>query len=220
MNKQINNKTKVQNSNMQSSNLMSVTPQELGLDSSRKAHVGFAVWIRALMQNWRQGTVSVKTRGEVSFSNKKPWKQKGTGRARAGSARSPLWRSGGVLFGPQPRVRTLKINKQNKSQVLSACVAQYAQHGNVYVFDWMLQDQNPSTSLVHAAFQQAGLSDKKVMFFLSRQDHTHWVSVNNLDYIHVMSFDEVNAYELSLGNCIVVLKKDFDLFKNMVAKWN
>ena len=60
--------------------------------------MSYAVWVRALMQNWRQGTVGCKSRGEISFSNKKPWKQKGTGRARAGSSRSPLWRSGGVIF--------------------------------------------------------------------------------------------------------------------------
>ena len=68
------------------------------------------------MQNWRQGTVACKGRSDVAFSNKKPWKQKGTGRARAGSARSPLWRGGGVIFGPQPRTRMLKVAKQVKKK--------------------------------------------------------------------------------------------------------
>ena len=63
--------------------------------------VAMAIYVRALLQNWRQGTVACKGRSDVSYSNKKPWKQKGTGRARAGSARSPLWRGGGVIFGPQ-----------------------------------------------------------------------------------------------------------------------
>ena len=65
-----------------------------------------------MLQNWRQGTVACKGRSDVAFSNKKPWKQKGTGRARAGSARSPLWRKGGVIFGPQPRTRTLTITQE------------------------------------------------------------------------------------------------------------
>src|SRR5438105_1375079 len=98
-----------------------VEPSELGLSESHKpSHkygvdsAGFSNYIRSLIQNWRQGTVACKTRGEIAFSNKKPWKQKGTGRARAGSRRSPLWRKGGVIFGPQSRVRTLKVGRAVK----------------------------------------------------------------------------------------------------------
>lgn len=218
MNKQIDKKTK--NTNESTTVLTPISVSDLGIASSLTADVSYAIWIRALMQNWRQGTVGCKTRGEVSFSNKKPWKQKGTGRARAGSARSPLWRSGGILFGPQPRVRTLKINKQNKNQVLAACMADYAQAGNLYTFDLMLNSEKPSTSFVYKALQNAGLIDKKVIMFLDRQDHLHWASVNNLSNIHVISFDDANAYELSLGSCVVVLKKDLNVFKDMVAKWN
>src|SRR6202158_776957 len=84
---------------------MPVTFKEIGITAPEKRATPhqFAVWIRALLQNWRQGTVGVKDRSEVSLSGKKPWKQKGTGRARAGTARSPLWRKGGVIFGPHPR---------------------------------------------------------------------------------------------------------------------
>jgi large subunit ribosomal protein L4 len=199
---------------------MPISVADLGISDSLNADVSYAIWIRALMQNWRQGTLGCKTRGEISFSNKKPWKQKGTGRARAGSARSPLWRSGGVIFGPQPRVRMLKVNKQNKDQVLTACLADYAQAGNLFTFDLMLDLQKPSTSFMYKALANAGLNDKKVVMFLDRQDYLHWSSVNNLKNIHVVSFDDVNAYELSLGSCIVVLKKDLSIFKDMVAKWN
>jgi large subunit ribosomal protein L4 len=91
-----------------------MSSQDLAEGTERKemSRRGFAMAVRALLQNWRQGTVACKGRSDVSFSNKKPWKQKGTGRARAGSARSPLWRGGGVAFGPQPRTRTLKITKE------------------------------------------------------------------------------------------------------------
>jgi large subunit ribosomal protein L4 len=218
MNKQIDKKTR--NTNTLATALTAMSVADLGIAQSLTADVGYAIWIRALMQNWRQGTLGCKTRGEISFSNKKPWKQKGTGRARAGSARSPLWRSGGIIFGPQPRVRTLKVNKQNKDQVLSACLANYAQAGNLYSFDLMLNSEKPSTSLMHKALTNAGLIDKKVVMFLDRQDHLHWASVNNLKNIHVISFDDVNAYELSLGGCVIVLKKDLSQFKDMVAKWN
>src|SRR5690348_15481044 len=84
-----------------------VSAEELSLQREDRTLVSvqsFSTWIRSLLQNWRQGTVGVKGRSDVARSNKKPWKQKGTGRARAGSARSPLWRGGGVIFGPSPRV--------------------------------------------------------------------------------------------------------------------
>lgn len=217
MNKQVENK---KSEKVAISSLTTLTSNDLGLNAEAVADVSYAIWIRALMQNWRQGTVGVKTRGEVSFSNKKPWKQKGTGRARAGSARSPLWRSGGVLFGPQPRVRTLKVNKQTKSQVLAACLANYADNGNFFSMDWMLQNDKPSTSLAHNAFKNAGLDAKKVVMFMDRNDHAVWASLNNLPYVHVVTFDDVNAYEVSLGNCIVVMKKDVNALKEMVAKWN
>src|SRR3990167_8761361 len=91
-----------------------ITPANLGLGdlevrSKNVANATFSTWVRVLLQNGRQGTVACKGRSDVAFSNKKPWKQKGTGRARAGSARSPVWRKGGVIFGPQARVRKLSI---------------------------------------------------------------------------------------------------------------
>ena len=93
--------------------LNAVSAKDLDLATEKRSEltVGFSIWIRTLRQNWRQGTVGCKGRSDVSFSNKKPWKQKGTGRARAGSARSPLWRGGGVIFGPQPRVRVLRLQR-------------------------------------------------------------------------------------------------------------
>jgi large subunit ribosomal protein L4 len=215
MNKQTDNKNITE-----ASGLTALTAQDLGIKSDTYTDVSYAIWVRALMQNWRQGTVGTKTRGEVSFSNKKPWKQKGTGRARAGSARSPLWRSGGILFGPQPRVRTLKINKQNKPQVLAAYLANMAEQGKFFAMDWEVSENKPSTSFAHSAFKNAGLEARKVVVFMDRNDHTTWASLNNLPYVHVVTFDDVNAYELSLGNCIVVMKKDVNTLKEMVAKWN
>ncbi len=189
-------------------------------DFSEDIRYEYAVWIRALLQNWRQGTVGCKDRSEVNYTNKKPWKQKGTGRARAGSARSPLWRGGGVTWGPQPRVRTLKVNKKSRGRVLSALMAKFASSDKLFQFDWQLSQEKPSTALVYKALQGVGLADKKVTLFLRREDINYWLSVKNLAHVQILSFDDVNAYELSLGHCIVVLKKDFDVFKDMVKEWN
>jgi ribosomal protein L4 len=90
-----------------------ITVQQLGMPTEiADVSVSTSHYVRALLQNWRQGTVWSRGRSDVSFSNKKPWKQKGTGRARAGSPKSPLWRGGGVIFGPQERSRLLKINRK------------------------------------------------------------------------------------------------------------
>ncbi|MBI2352673.1 50S ribosomal protein L4 [Candidatus Dependentiae bacterium] len=198
-----------------------ITLKELELEAvSHDVSQEYAVWIRALLQNWRQGTVSCKDRSEVNYTNKKPWKQKGTGRARAGSARSPLWRGGGVTFGPQPRVRVLKINKNSRNRVLSALMSEYAQQNRLYRWDWELQQDTPSTSVVYKALDGSGLIDKKTTLFLDRTDIKHWVSIRNIQQVQILAFDDVNAYDLSLGNRIVVLKKDYDMFKDMVKKWN
>ena len=88
----------------------------------------FSLAVRSLMQSWRQGTVACKSRGEVSFSNKKPWKQKGTGRARAGRASSPIWRTGGAAFGPQERVKNHSINRHQKVTVFNNLFAEKMQN--------------------------------------------------------------------------------------------
>src|SRR5260221_6802069 len=85
----------------------------------------FSTSIRVLTKNWQQGTVASQGRSDVSRTNKKPWKQKGTGRARAGSARSPLWKGGGVIFGPQARIRTLKLSKKARHKVMATILADY-----------------------------------------------------------------------------------------------
>ena len=195
--------------------------KDIGLEAvAADVKAEYALWVRALLQNWRQGTVGCKARSDVSYTNKKPWKQKGTGRARAGSARSPLWRGGGVTFGPQPRVKTLKINKKTKSRVLSSLVNEYADKSQLFLLDWSVQGEKPSAAQAFQVLKDNRLSEKKVTLFLNRDDVVSWMSVRNLKNVQVLAFDDVNAYELSLGNCIVVLKKDYTIFKDMVKKWN
>lgn len=180
----------------------------------------YAVWIRALLQNWRQGTVGCKGRADVARSTRKPWKQKGTGRARAGSAKSPLWRGGGVIFGPQARTRTLKITKRTKFEVMRALIATYADNNKIISLNLQLEDNKPSTKVGFAALQNIGVTGKKVSIFLQRDDYTSWLSLRNLSNVQVISFDSLNAYDISNSDYLVVLKKDFSNFKDMVAQWN
>lgn len=180
----------------------------------------YAVWIRALLQNWRQGTVGCKGRADVARSTRKPWKQKGTGRARAGSAKSPLWRGGGVIFGPQARTRTLKITKRTKFEVMRALIATYADNNKIISLNLQLEDNKPSTKVGFSALQNIGVTGKKVSIFLQRDDYASWLSLRNLSNVQVISFDSLNAYDISNSDYLVVLKKDFSNFKDMVAQWN
>ncbi|MBV8660889.1 MAG: 50S ribosomal protein L4 [Candidatus Dependentiae bacterium] len=180
----------------------------------------YAIWIRALLQNWRQGTVGCKGRADVSKSTRKPWKQKGTGRARAGSAKSPLWRGGGVIFGPQARTRTLKVTKRAKYEVMRALLATYVENNKIISYDLQLADNKPSTKVGALALQNMNIVGKKVSIFLQRDDYASWLSLRNLPNVQIISFDALNAYDLSNSDYLVVLKKDFNNFKEMVAQWN
>lgn len=179
----------------------------------------FSQWIRQLLQNWRQGTVSSKGRAEVSLSGKKPWKQKGTGRARAGTARSPLWRGGGVIFGPQPRVRKLKISKQLRSQVLQGLLAQMLESESVIALDWQLKDIQPKTAFAFEALRQSGLLNEKLLVLLPPDDVQHYLSFLNIPNVQVIFFDQLNAYDLANAAKWIVLKKDLETFKEMVGTW-
>jgi len=176
-------------------------------------------YIRALMQNWRQGTVGCKDRSEVAFSNKKPWKQKGTGRARAGSPRSPLWRKGGVTFGPQERVRTLKVSKSQKREVFLNLLWSKRDAQNVVSLNWSVDDR-PKTALAFTALKDAGLADKKVVFFVSTYDFITQASFANIPNVSMIFFDQPNAFTLAHGDSWMFLAKDSDLFKEMVGLWS
>jgi large subunit ribosomal protein L4 len=176
-------------------------------------------YINVLRQNWRQGTVGCKDRGEVAFSNKKPWKQKGTGRARVGSIRSPLWRKGGTIFGPQLRTRTLKVSQQSKQNVLKALLFDRLQRQKIVALDWQMDGNAPKTSLACAQLKQVGLHNKKVVLFVPAHDYQLQASCANIPNIKMYLFDQPNAYALSQGDFWVYLKRDSDLFKQMVGAW-
>ena len=199
-----------------------ITAQDLGFDASSfiaASDVNFAICVRAYLQNWRQGTVACKGRSDVSFANRKPWKQKGTGRARAGSARSPIWRSGGVTFGPQARVRTLKASKAMKIQVLNSMLSNKLEHGNVFALDFVVQGDKPSTKQAYALLQQAQLENRKAILFVDGQDSKIYASFANIPSVKILLFDQANVYDLADGDCWMFIKNDMNAFREMVNKW-
>jgi large subunit ribosomal protein L4 len=200
----------------------SLTTHDVALNGRKKKSLarGFSTWVRVLLQNWRQGTVGCLGRADVNRSGKKPFKQKGTGRARAGSARSPLWRGGGVVFGPQPRVRTLRVPQKLKSAVLRNALIDQLDRNNVIVADWSVKSERPKTSDAYEFLKTAGLNDAKITLFLSWADKVTAASFSNIPSVNVVFFDQLNAFDMMSGRKLVVLKKDMQQFRDMVAKWS
>ncbi len=181
--------------------------------------VAMAMYVRSLLQNWRQGTVACKGRADVAYSNKKPWKQKGTGRARAGSARSPLWRGGGVIFGPQPRTRVLKTGKKVKRNVLGSLVFNFLEHGKIFSLPWDGNLQKPSTAQAYQLLEQSGHTQERAILFLTPSDMITHASFANIPNIRILFYDQPNAFDLANATHWLILNKDLEHFKKMVSQW-
>lgn len=179
----------------------------------------YSTCVRALAKNWQQGTVACQGRSDVSRTNKKPWKQKGTGRARAGSARSPLWKGGGVIFGPQKRVRTLQMPRKASQKVMKTILHNYFENKNILCAQWSVEGDHPKTSHAFKFLRQNSLENKKVVLFVAPYDFHTALSFANISNVRVLSFDQPNAYEVTNSDCWLFLEKDMDHFKEMVGKW-
>lgn len=196
--------------------------KDLGLTKANRTEVSpesFAQVIRSLLQNWRQGTVASQGRSDVSLSNKKPWKQKGTGRARAGSARSPIWRGGGVTFGPQKRVKKLAVAQNTRKRVFNGLLWDRLDSKAIGALKCSFEGDTPKTSVARKALQEAGLLEKKITLFVAPHDYVVHASFGNLPNVQLLLFDQPNAYSLAHGDCWVILEQNKDLFKEMVSSW-
>jgi large subunit ribosomal protein L4 len=156
----------------------------------------------AYLSNQRSGTHKVKTRGEVAFSGAKPWKQKGTGRARAGQRNSPLWRKGGIIFGPQPRDYFVKISKQKKKLSLSMALSLQFRKGNIIVVD-ALKVYEAKTKEVAKILKNLKIMNRKVVFTISN-DMDFRLASRNIKDVVVESCKNVNAYQVLWANKLVI----------------
>ncbi len=156
------------------------------------------------MANARQGTVSTKTRAEVSGGGRKPWRQKGTGRARAGSNRSPLWRGGGVIFGPKPRDYSLKMNRKERRLALRTAF-QSRVDDLIVVQDFDDQLTRPKTKEVVKALTAWGVEPgSKVLLILAERNETIYLSARNIANLRLISASNLNIYDLLAADRIVV----------------
>lgn len=167
------------------------------------SHVVHRALVRQ-MTNARQGTASTKTRSEVRGGGRKPWRQKGTGRARAGSIRSPLWRGGGVIFGPKPREYNLKMNRKERRLALRTAFASRIDD-LIVVEEFSEQIQRPKTKeLVGAIARWGSEPEKKTLLILSERTDNVFLSARNVANLKLLGSDQLNVYDLLHADKIVV----------------
>jgi large subunit ribosomal protein L4 len=150
----------------------------------------------------RQGTHKVKSRGEVSGGGRKPYKQKGTGRARQGSIRAPQFAGGGVVHGPVPRDYAQRTPKKMKAAALRGALSDRAAHGRVHVVDGLVSGDTPSTKAARLALR--ALTERpRLLVVLDRDDEVARRSLRNLPDVHVLPADQLNTYDVLCADDVV-----------------
>jgi large subunit ribosomal protein L4 len=150
----------------------------------------------------RQGTHSTKTRGEVSGGGKKPYRQKGTGRARQGSIRSPQFAGGGVSHGPVPHGYLQRTPKKMKAAALRGALSDRAREGRVHVLSALVDGDTPSTKTAAAAIAAVS-SAKRILVVVSREDEIGWRSLRNVGSVHLITADQLNTYDVLVSDDLV-----------------
>ena len=158
----------------------------------------------------RQGTHSTKTRGDVRGGGRKPYKQKGTGRARQGSTRAPQFAGGGTVHGPQPRSYDQRTPKKMKAAALRGALSDRARAGRVHVVDALGAGERPSTKAAIASLQEI-VSSRKVLVVLERGDSVTWLSLRNEPSVHLLPVDQLNTYDVLVSDDVVFTKAAFDV---------
>jgi large subunit ribosomal protein L4 len=159
----------------------------------------------------RQGTHATKTRADVRGGGRKPYKQKGTGRARQGSTRAPQFAGGGVVHGPQPRSYDQRTPKKMKAAALRGALSDRARNGRVHVVDSLVSGDKPSTKAALAAL--VSLTDRVgYLVVLERSDAITWLSLRNAPEVHIVAVDQLNTYDVLNADDVVFTKGAYDVF--------
>jgi large subunit ribosomal protein L4 len=150
----------------------------------------------------RQGTHDTKSRGEVRGGGRKPYKQKGTGRARQGSTRAPQFTGGGVVHGPTPRDYAQRTPKKMKAAALRGALSDRARNGRVHVVTGIVEGETPSTKAAVQAL--AAISDRRnLLVVLERDDDVSWLSLRNVPSVHLLVHDQLNTYDVLVSDDVI-----------------
>ena len=157
----------------------------------------------------RQGTAATKTRAEVRGGGRKPYKQKGTGRARQGSTRAPQFAGGGTVHGPQPRSYDQRTPKKMKAAALRGALSDRARAGRVHVVDGLVSGDKPSTRLAVAGLNAIS-EGRRQLVVLERDDALTWLSLRNVPSVHLLAVDQLNTYDVLLSDDVVFTKGAYE----------
>ena len=159
--------------------------------------------VKVYLNNQRQGTHMTKTRSFVSGGNQKPWKQKGTGRARQGSTRAPHWRGGGIVFGPSPRDYRTDIPRKVKQLARKSALNARAREGAVHVVE-RLAFRAPKTAQLVELLASLGVAGRKILVLTAGHNANAYLSGRNLPAVEVMAYPEASAYDILWSEAVVV----------------
>lgn len=172
--------------------------------------------VNAQLAAARQGTHSTKTRGESRGGGKKPFRQKGTGRARQGSIRAPQFAGGGIAHGPKPRDYSQRTPKKMKTAALHGALSDRARHGRIHVISELVPGQKPSTKSARAFIER--LTERKtVLVVVGREDFTARKSINNLPGVHTLIADQLNTYDVLNADDVVFSVEALHTFINRAS---
>jgi large subunit ribosomal protein L4 len=173
--------------------------------------------VRQYLANQRRGTSKAKGRSDVSYSTKKPYRQKGTGRARAGMRSSPIWRHGGVVFGPHPRDYRYDIPRKMKRTALVSALSDKSLHENVVLVEGVAVEK-PKTKPFASFLQAAGLHGKRVLFVTEARNEAVYRSIRNIPGIDVIEGRNMNAYGILRAEVLLITKEGLSSLEGVFAR--
>jgi len=174
-------------------------------------------YVKTFLSNQRQGTHSTKTRSEVRGGGAKPWRQKGTGRARSGTNRSPIWEGGGIVFGPRPRSYYSRVPKKLRRNALKSMFTDRASEEKVLIAEFP-ELEKPSTKTIYEYLVALGLEGKRVLVLDEKKGSHIPISCRNLPKVEFKRASLVNAYDIAKAEFVVVSKEGMQTIEEVFSK--
>ncbi|MCB4792627.1 MAG: 50S ribosomal protein L4 [Elusimicrobia bacterium] len=171
--------------------------------------------VKGYLANQRAGTHSTKTRGEVSGGGTKPWRQKGTGRARSGSIRSPLWRKGGIIFGPKPHSYYQNLSQKKRRLALGIAFAEKLKGNNLVVLN-SISVAEPKTKKVFKILADLKLTGKKILLVVDKVDPKLKTAGRNIEDLVIEEYRNLNAYQVLWADKMVIVESALENIKEKV----
>lgn len=205
-------KVKVYNQEGKSVGNVTLSDTVFGIEPNQQALYDVVKAQRAAM---RQGTHKVKTRSEVRGGGRKPWRQKGTGRARQGSIRSPQWKGGGIVFGPTPRDYSLKVNRKVRRLALKSALSLKVQNDKFIILDQLVLDEAKTKAMI-AVISSLSL-EGKVMIVLPELNETILLAARNIPGVSVTTVEQASVYELMNARSILTTKEGIKKYEEVLS---